>query len=513
MNKIFTNKKILILIGVVIAIIIATYLFIKSSDGISVYYDIDSMPKTLDPQINTDKNGDMIIQNMFLGLTTLNKDGKVILGAAKEHSVSDDGLTHTFILNDDIFWSDENKTKVTAYDFEFAFRRLFSTNVDNKNVRNFSFIKNANNVLNKSLPVSEIGVKAIDSNKIVFNLEYNKSDFLETLLLPSAMPCNEGFFNSTNGAYGIGSKALITNGVYTLLSTDSKDYISINKNKNYIGNIKNDTNFIKFIFKSNHQDINSRFQNSTTSAIVSKTIDKATEKNSVYSNIDMYSLLFNSNDEVLKNKNIRLALTSSINIEELKNSMPKSLSPINTLLPPNIIIDDKKIYDYNSFSNNFYNINVAKSALNNAMAELNLKEIKSFNIIIPDNDLYFNVMSSITQMWQKELNIFANIKRVNDSEVLDNIKNNNFTIALVKSDNINDATSSINSFLTNYNIIVKSNINDKITIDDINNIYSNLSDSRIILPLFTQKKYFKTNVNGIIYHTNFDSVDFRYIRK
>ena len=57
-------------------------------------YNISSNPVTLDPQITDDPNSDIIIENVFMGLLTLDKDGSVKAGAASDFTVSDLSLIH-----------------------------------------------------------------------------------------------------------------------------------------------------------------------------------------------------------------------------------------------------------------------------------------------------------------------------------------------------------------------------------------------------------------------------------
>ncbi|MCI0396188.1 MAG: peptide ABC transporter substrate-binding protein [Chloroflexi bacterium] len=59
----------------------------------------------LDPQVVEDENAIDIIENIFVGLTRFNHQAVTIEPAlATEWQVSDDGLTWTFHLRDDIFW-------------------------------------------------------------------------------------------------------------------------------------------------------------------------------------------------------------------------------------------------------------------------------------------------------------------------------------------------------------------------------------------------------------------------
>lgn len=55
------------------------------------------------------------------GLMDVDKDGKVTYGIVKEHTVSEDGLTHTFVLRD-AKWSNGDPIKVQ--DFVYAWQRI-----------------------------------------------------------------------------------------------------------------------------------------------------------------------------------------------------------------------------------------------------------------------------------------------------------------------------------------------------------------------------------------------------
>ena len=108
-------------------------------------YNISSNPVTLDPQITDDPNSDIIIENVFMGLLTLDKDGSVKAGAASDFTVSDDGLTYNFKLKQDIYWidNDEFEDKCTADDFVYGFTRLFMPETRAPHARDYYCIKNS----------------------------------------------------------------------------------------------------------------------------------------------------------------------------------------------------------------------------------------------------------------------------------------------------------------------------------------------------------------------------------
>jgi len=86
-----------------------------------VRYNLGADPNTIDPALNNAVESATVISNAFEGLMKLDENDKPVLGVAKEHKMSDDGLTYTFTLREDAKWSDGEK--VTAKDFAYAWTR------------------------------------------------------------------------------------------------------------------------------------------------------------------------------------------------------------------------------------------------------------------------------------------------------------------------------------------------------------------------------------------------------
>jgi len=104
-------------------------------------------------------------------LTRINKDFEMIPGSAKSWKVSEDGITWTFALRNDIKWSDG--TPLTADDFVATFRHM----ADPKSAYDFTWyyskgsgnIKNFDEVVSGSKPVEELGVrKGADDYELIF---------------------------------------------------------------------------------------------------------------------------------------------------------------------------------------------------------------------------------------------------------------------------------------------------------------------------------------------------------
>ena len=85
---------------------------------------IASEPPTLDWSLATDNVSFHVITNIMEGLTQYDDDLNPVPAIAKKWEISQDGKKITFFLRDNVFWND--KVPVTAYDFEYSWKRLLN---------------------------------------------------------------------------------------------------------------------------------------------------------------------------------------------------------------------------------------------------------------------------------------------------------------------------------------------------------------------------------------------------
>jgi len=112
---------------------VASRAFAQGDDkgGFVIVPTFGTGPETLNPIMCDETNCQDLISRMFTGLLGVDPEKMVIAknvpGAlAKDWTISDDGLTYTFMLRDDIKWTDGQP--VTAKDVEFSYK----TTVDPK---------------------------------------------------------------------------------------------------------------------------------------------------------------------------------------------------------------------------------------------------------------------------------------------------------------------------------------------------------------------------------------------
>lgn len=130
---------------------------------------------------------------LFEGLTRINTAGKAEPAAAEKIFLSEDGLEYTFTLRPQK-WS--NGEKVTAHDYEKAWKHALEPETDCDSDILFFPIKNAQKAKIGLASLEEIGIKALDSKTLKVILEKPLADFLELAAKPPYLPLWRGDLNS-----------------------------------------------------------------------------------------------------------------------------------------------------------------------------------------------------------------------------------------------------------------------------------------------------------------------------
>lgn len=147
-------------------------------DTLTLRRGISAKVDTLDPHRSSAAWENIIIGDMFLGLTQHTADGQVIPAMAESWTTSDDGLIWTFNLRDTT-WSDG--VPLTAEDFVFALRRIQDPAIASQYSSLLYIIKNAQALNEGRVAPEELGVRAIDDRTLEITLE-QPAPYLEGLL-------------------------------------------------------------------------------------------------------------------------------------------------------------------------------------------------------------------------------------------------------------------------------------------------------------------------------------------
>ena len=206
-------------------LIILVYLFISSTCHADQTFRRGNFdePDTLDPQQALAVSDTNILYDLYEGLMTYDNNGKLILGQAKSYTISNDKKLYTFKLHPDLKWS--NGKKLTAYDFAQSIKRAIDPKIGSTNYFLLEPIKNSKNIYSGKQSIEELGVKAIDEQTIVIELERPTPYILDLLSSPTFAPV----YLNKDGK--VDSK--VSNGPFNLQEWVVNSHISVTKNKNY----------------------------------------------------------------------------------------------------------------------------------------------------------------------------------------------------------------------------------------------------------------------------------------
>ncbi len=193
-------------------------------------YAVSALPRSLDPQFADpdDEDLQLLLTQLYFGLTRLQPDGKAGPACAERWEVSPDGLTYTFYLRDGLCWADGSP--LTAEDFVFGLRRLFDVPHLSPSAGFYRVIRGAEGILDRGSPLSSLGVAARGDDAVAISLEKPGEEILTLLSRPAAAPCSRAFFEDQKGRYGLEKKTLLTNGAF-LLQSWGKQGFSLGRNE------------------------------------------------------------------------------------------------------------------------------------------------------------------------------------------------------------------------------------------------------------------------------------------
>ncbi|WP_313233849.1 peptide ABC transporter substrate-binding protein [Tissierella praeacuta] len=195
----------------------------------------------LNPMLNTTgpDNGthDFIFETLVADVADENCNSIIKPAAAKDWTISEDGMVYTFNIRENALWNDG--VPVTANDFLFTFRTMATPEIGSTNawlfdgiILNFAealYNDGTNPKYNKK--PEDIGVKVIDEKTIEFTLTKPYGYFLD--LLSGAKPIRQDKYEEYGSSYGSSIDKIVMNGPFIMESWDPNVQITFVKNEKY----------------------------------------------------------------------------------------------------------------------------------------------------------------------------------------------------------------------------------------------------------------------------------------
>ena len=190
---------------------------------------LSQSPRTLDPSLNEDVAAYALADDLFEGLVRLDAAGNVVPGVASSWETGD-GLTWVFHLRETARWS--NGDPVRAGDFVYAWRRILDPATGSANRAQLDPIAGAAQVQAGTLPLTGLGVRAVDERTLEVKLAAPTPYFTYLLTLCWFMPLHEPTLRQ-HGAAWTEPGRLVGNGAFVLQARTASGPITLARNPLY----------------------------------------------------------------------------------------------------------------------------------------------------------------------------------------------------------------------------------------------------------------------------------------
>lgn len=167
-------------------------------------------------------------------LVRINKNFEIVPAGAERWEVSEDGLTWTYYLDKNLKWSDGNP--VTAHDYVFTFQYQADPNHAWDFAWFWSDLKNWDKAVKGEVPVTEIGVKAVDDYTLQFITEA-PAPYLPAKAL-YARPLSKVAFEKYGEYYNNTPETSVSSSPWILEEWTKGKRMVFGPNLNYTGKIK-----------------------------------------------------------------------------------------------------------------------------------------------------------------------------------------------------------------------------------------------------------------------------------
>ena len=388
---------------------------------------VDTIPANLDPQVASTASDVIACENLYSGLVRKDPDGEIEPALCERWEQSADGRTYTFYLKDGLTYTAAKGTAaeyaITAEDFVFAFRRMFRADTNSPYAVEFSALENSAEVLAGQMPESALGVSASGPLTLVFRLNSADENFLSKLTLPGAMPCDEEFFNSTRGTYGLTAKTTLSSGSFYLYNwTASGLFLRRDVSSPMIGSLRLVQNT-----GSTGKSAAQLIADEKCSAALDDTGEDTSLQSVDYSDTT-WALLFNSaEDSMFANQELRQALAG---IARENVDVPSSglYTAAEGLVPTGLSVDG---IDYRKSARNpLPTITDPRTLYLNARQGMASSDFSGVTILLPKEAGLTELAEQINGAWQKDCSLFFSVEEVPQEEFDKRLAAGSYTIAL-----------------------------------------------------------------------------------
>jgi len=434
-----------------------------------VTYNLGTEPATIDPALSQGIPEANILLQVFDGLTRIDNKNMPQPAIAKSWTISKDRKTYLFTLRD-AYWT--NGTPVTAYDFEYAWKRAltpelaaayayqlyyvyggqaFNTSIKSGTKYYVQAVDAKGNPLTKTVggkvvpvpnmakeidPSKNVGVRALNAKTLKVYLQSPTVYFLNLTAFPTLMPVCKAVV-SKNDKWASDPTNFITNGPFKLTQWSHNDKVVFVKNPTYWDKDKVKLTKITYFMVEDETTALSMFQSGQLDASSTVPISElpklvASGDAKILPYLGTYYYMFNVTKKPFNDVRVRKALTLAINRKGITQSITQGGQVPALAYVPYGIADALPGSDFRKASQEtFYKDNdlVTAKALLAQAGYPNGKGFPAFTLLYNTSNAHKSIAEAIQQMWKKNLGITCTLKSEEWGVYLDDRTNLNYSVA------------------------------------------------------------------------------------
>jgi oligopeptide transport system substrate-binding protein len=397
-----------------------------------------SEPGSLHPALAQGTHDSWILEHTFEGLTKKNAEGDIQPGMAKEWN-TEDGVTWTFTLKDDVYWS--NGDPVTAEDFEYAWKHVLNPATAAQYSYQLYYLKGAEayNSAEEGADLAaleaEVGVKAVDSKTLEVTLAQPTPYFIDLTSFYTYYPVNKKV-QEANKDWALEAETHVSNGPFYLADWKHKESIAIKKNDKYYEKDMIKLDEVQFVIIEDENTAWQMYQADELDLVYPLPQDvqgqlMASDDAEFHIGPDLAVYYFNINntEKPFNNPKIRRALSLAIDRQTIVEHVAQGgQTPAYSIVPPGIP-DVSGDYQENTGKLFEENVEEAKKLLAEGLEEEGLDKLPSFVYLYNTSEGHKAIAEAVQEMWRKNLGVETTLENVEFQVKLDSEQAGDYTVS------------------------------------------------------------------------------------
>jgi oligopeptide transport system substrate-binding protein len=396
-------------------------------------YVLEAEPATLDPGKSTAIPESLVELQIFEGLVRLDAKDQPMPGVAEKWEVSPDGLRYIFHLRSSAKWS--NGDPVTAYDFEFAWKRALNPEIASENAYMLFPLKNGQAYNERKVGADQVGVKAVNEQTLEVTLEMPTSYFINLVAFHAFYPINKNIVTANPDNWANDVKTLIGNGPFKVTTWTHSGQIDFSKNTQYWDEATVKLTKMEWPISDSQSTRLSLVENNQADMMVEppaveydRLMQGGLLKISPY--LGAYYYIFNTQSAPFDNPKVRKAFALAINRENLvRNVVKGGKYPAYAWVPPGLV-NPATGKDFREEGGNYAIEDVAQAKKLLASAGYpDGKGLPPITIMYNNGELHESIAEAIQEMWKQNLGVSVTLTNQESKVFLESRTQGDFQIA------------------------------------------------------------------------------------